>query len=88
MSQRRFSHKGLNVLTGWDNILKWFFLVIEDQSIPDDHIFSNLDQSDPNMTIGQIEQTLINFGITPPESLYEDLMEDRELNRGNHTVDY
>lgn len=88
MSQRRFSHKGLNVLTGWDRILKWFFLVIEDQKIPDGHIFSNMDQADPKMTIGQIEQTLSNFGIIPPAKLYEDLVEDRELDRGNYNVDY
>jgi len=85
MSQRTFTHNGMKVLTGWDRPLQYFFLVIEDS---DDYVFSNLSRPDPRMTIPEIERTLDHFEIKYPESLFEDLLEDKKLDRGNHFIDY
>lgn len=88
MSQRVFSNNGMKVLTGWDRILHYFFLVIEDESAEDEYIFTNLDRLDPGMSLQEIKQTLDRFKIKAPESLFDDLMQDKDSNLGNYFFNY
>lgn len=88
MSQRVFSNNGMKVLTGWDRILHYFFLVIEDESLDDEYIFTNLDRLDPGMSLLEIKQTLDKFSIIPPDSLFDDLVKDKESNLGNYFFNY
>jgi hypothetical protein len=90
MSQRIFRYQDLEVLTGWDHPLQYYFLVIESQNpLPpedseeesldpsDEYVFTNLSLPNPAMTIQQISDKLTALNITPPRSLFEDLHCDR-----------
>lgn len=90
MSQRRFVSKGFEVLTGWDRPLQYHFLTVEKPG--DDYpVYCNLD--DPERPMGvmlaiQVCDKLRELGIPAPPTLLEDLLEDRNLDRGNYIVDY
>ena len=84
MSQHRFIHGDWEVLYGWDEPLEYFFLVIEDSKNLRDG-FSNLDLSDPAMTINQIKETLNKFDIPVPDDLEKTLLRDELHGTLTHT---
>lgn len=93
MSQRIFHQNNLEILTGWDCPLQYFFLCIEDRMAPDDDeneglIFNNLRRENPGMTLEEIKQTLIDFNIIYPDRLFVDLESDRIKMRGNYCHNY
>lgn len=85
MSQRVFTNGNLEVLTGWDVPLQYFFLVIEDKNAATDdphdgYVFNNLRRKKPGMTLEEIGEMLNNHGITFPPSLLSDLERDKRNN--------
>jgi hypothetical protein len=82
MSQRKFKDNNLTVTTGWDRQLQRFFLVIEtdeqQESDEDEYVFSNLNLSNPAMTLDQIRSVLQSKKIKWPASLFDDLQDDKE----------
>lgn len=85
MSQRVFTQGNLEVLTGWDVPLQYFFLVVENKHAATDdphdgYVFNNLRRKNPGMTLEEISTMLTHHGITPPLSLISDLERDRRNN--------
>ncbi len=93
MSQRVFHTDKYEVLAGWDNPLRYFFLVIErldakDEDEDEGYAFSNLTLKNPAMTFDQVKAVLKEFQITPPETFYVDLEDDRISGfRGRHVYE-
>ena len=79
MSQYVFRHGTMKVLYGWDDPLRYFFLVITEVDAKGKEsrgVFSNLDLPNPAMTIDQIKKTLGEYAIEVPASLEDDLRRD------------
>jgi hypothetical protein len=74
MSQRKFRTDEYEVLTGWDSPLQYFYLVIENTE--GEMVFSNLNLPNPALTLDQIREWFHVFEITPPPTLYTDLLTD------------
>ncbi len=81
MSRRRFVHQDIEVLTGYDRPLDYFWLVIDRVSgataAHGRPLFSNLDRKNPGMTLDEIKQTLAQYQIESPGDLLEDLVRDQ-----------
>lgn len=93
MSQRVFTKGNLEVLTGWDAPLQYFFLVIENKAAATDdphdgYVFNNLKRKKPGMELEEIVAMLNSHGITPPPSLIADLERDRRNNDQNLYYNY
>lgn len=81
MSQRVFHTTKYRVCTGWDVELQHYSLVIQDHN--DEVIFMNLDLRNPAMRLVEIGRWLWKFDITPPLTLYLDLISDCHNNSQN-----
>jgi hypothetical protein len=81
MSQRSFKSGKYDVLTGWDEPLQYFFLVIEDETTQEDddeYVFSNLqDRRDPAMKVSEVLIQLNLLDIEYPPMLAADLLADQ-----------
>jgi len=73
----------MKVLYGWDDPLRYFFLVVTEI---DEHgkeirnVFSNLDLQNPAMTINQIKMKLLDLNIEVPNDLESNLKDDQLKN--------
>ena len=89
MSQYWLSHGNLKILYGWDDPLRYFFLVITEVDNEGHElrpVFSNLDLPEPGMSIEQIKWTLADHRVPVPEHLERDLKRD-ELSGALRHVD-
>jgi hypothetical protein len=83
MSQYTFVDGNKKVLYGWDDPLRYYFLVIteiDDKGDEKDLIFSNLDLDNPAMTVDQIKKTLSKFNLSIPPDLEDVLKKDKIKN--------
>ncbi|WP_151193836.1 hypothetical protein [Cysteiniphilum sp. JM-1] len=90
MSQYQFittndNQKNVKVLMGWDRPLQYHYLVIEHNQ---KYLYSNLDDDHFPKDLNYFYAKLNQFGINPPDSLYQKLLHDEAVNRGNHFEDY
>lgn len=77
----------VDVLLGWDEPMKWFFMVIEPEN--DEPLYSNLNEAEPEtLTLDHFQRVLDRFNITNisllpghKSNLYEKLMSDRHEKR-------
>ena len=90
------------VTIGWDRPIGHFFMYIEettqcsdDSDLPDPHdddpalIYNNLDEPDAfELDLDHFRRVLMDLGITVPEVMFEQTMQDRDNNIGNRTVFY
>ena len=91
MSQRIFGNDTYEAVAGWDPPLQYHFLMIYQRGADrnfDEPLFSNLYLPDPAMTLEQIADTLIDYDIARPPTLFADLIEDARLDRGDFDVYY
>ena len=93
MSQRYFKNERYEVLVGWDRPLQYFFMVIQDETVPEDNddsmVYSNQnDPEGPGLSFDRIHAVLHQFQITPPLTLWRDLQKDKQDDVGNLVVRY
>jgi hypothetical protein len=88
------------VIMGWDRPLRHYFIIIErnppdaieegaDAGLEDDGciLYSNLnDPADFGMEIADIKKKLAEFGISVPNSMFEQIARDQALNIVNRQV--
>jgi len=94
MSQRTWRTKsGVEIMTGWDRPLGYFFLTIidgVDKDGEDNTVFCNLDKYPfpGGMTVIQVEKELNERNIKYPASMFNDLHGDMRRDVGNLSKDY
>jgi hypothetical protein len=80
MSQHSFYHDNYEFMVGWDPPLQYFFLVIYMRYNDEEPVFSNLDLSNPAMTISQIKHVCEKYGTVLPPETENRLLNDRKEN--------
>jgi len=94
MSQRKWNtEEGFEVLTGWDDPLRCFFLTISNGVDRDGETiveFSNFDENlfPAGLTTGEIKEELESRNIEYPQSLLKDLQRDRKRLQKDYFMDY
>jgi hypothetical protein len=82
MSQRIFWTDRCEIQCGWDEPLRYFYLIVERiDTDDDDYLYSNLRRRNPAMNIDDVTETLRGLGIRPPATLSDDLA--RDMTRGD-----
>lgn len=99
MTQRIFdtqtsAGQAVQVMIGWDRPLKGYFLNVYLTNVPedeDDLLFTNLElppaESHPK-SVDPFIAVLTDFGISVPDTVVQDLVADKDLNRGNVMTTY
>jgi hypothetical protein len=89
VSQRWIITEEYNILTGWDRMLQYHFLVIDSKD--DKNVYNNLADtrnvtgsygSCRGMTLQQVIDRLADYNVTLPRSLYAKLAHDQRTNVG------
>lgn len=70
--------KPLLFLAGWDEPLRYFFLVIDYEDDADGPVFSNLALSNPAMTLEQIDSVCRAHGSLLPPDIRQLMIEDQK----------
>lgn len=91
MSQHYFEtiHQSENteILMGWDQPCQGFFLVISKPSDIDEPFYSNLYEETPHpKSLDYFLAVLDHFNITIPQTMMNELLNDKENNVGNKVV--
>ncbi len=89
MSQHKYKtcleKQEVTVLMGWDRPLQYFYLVIDAND--SDPVWSNLDLRNPYQNDLTLYKKVLNqHGITVPEQMFSEILQDKELDVGNKTV--
>ena len=91
MSQHKFhtQHNGKPVIVqiGYDRPLGHYHMVVYEPGMPDDPVYSNLDQDDAfDLTLDDFRTALANLRVAVPESMFEQTELDAANRVGNRYV--
>ena len=91
MSQHIFEQKSTidgdtyRVQMGWDKPLQRFYCVMWVLPEVDEAIYSNVYDSTPNQTLWYLEKQVIEYGLTIPDGMLLEIIQDERDNVVNKT---
>lgn len=86
MSQHTFKQKSTidgdtySVMMGWDKPMQGFYCVMFVLPELDEPIYSNLYDSHPNQTLWYYEKLVMEYGLTIPEGMLLEIVQDERDN--------